>query len=163
MADKETEAEWARMRRVEQERKKAAEAVRKEQEKQGKVNLAFLPVSTKTKGWSSNPSVILADAEKMANRSLILALSGILLIIIGDMGGVVSSTFNLGMAGVILAIPGGLGYLCVAAGMLIATVVAGYGIYAKIKKGQKLESAFWTVLWTFAAVVIYISLKKMIL
>lgn len=94
MADKETEAEWARMRRVELERKKAAEAVRKEQEKQGKVNLAFLPVSTKTKGWSKNPNVVMADAARMADKSLVFALGGILLIMIGDMGNIVSNTFN---------------------------------------------------------------------
>lgn len=63
----------------------------------------------------------------------------------------------------IFGIPEGLGNLCVGIGVLIAVIVIGYGIYAKIKNGQKFESAFETALWTLVAVAIYIALKKMIL
>ncbi len=164
MADKETEAEWARMRQVEAERQKAAKAVREEDAKQGKVNLAFLaPTGTKTKGWSSNPDVVLADAEKMANRSLILALCGILLIVIGDMGNMVSQAFELGLAGLVLAIPGTVGALCAGVATLIAVIVMGYELYAKLKRGRSIDHAFFTALGAVLALVIYICLKKMIL
>ena len=164
MADKETEAEWARMRKVEAEREKAKKAVQLEQEKQGKVNLAYLdPAATKTKGWSSNPNVILANAGRMADRSLILMLGGVVLAIFGALGGIVTEVFKLGLAGIVLAIPGAVGGLCMGVAGLMAAVVIGCEVYFKIKKGRRISAAFSTALGTIAVGVLYIFLKKMIL
>ena len=78
-ADAETEKEWAKSKRIDEERMKAARAL--SDEKPDKVNLAFLgPNMTKVKGWSSNPNVILASIERMGNRSMALALGGIVFV-----------------------------------------------------------------------------------
>lgn len=164
MADKETEAEWAQMRKVETERQKARKAVQLEQEKHGKVNLAYLdPAATKIKGWSSNPNVILANASRMADKSFILMLGGVLLSILGTAGNMVASVFNLGLAGVVLAIPGAVGGLCMGAAGLMAAAVIGCEIYFKAKNGRSFSVAFPTSLGTIVVGVLYICLKTMIL
>lgn len=70
MADSDTE-KWAlKSKQIEAERMKAAEDLANQ--KPDKSNLAFLgPKATKVKGWSKDPDVISADAERMGNRALI--------------------------------------------------------------------------------------------
>lgn len=154
MADEETEAEWAKSRRIEAEKMKAARALANE--KPNKTNLAFLdPKVTKVKGWSNDPDVILADGEKMGNRALIFAIGGLILSFIGTMGGIVSSTFNLGLAGIILALPSALGLVCLGVAMLMAISAISCEVYLKTKKGRKFSVAFWSSLGTIALIIIY--------
>lgn len=76
---------------------KAAKAL--SEEKPDRTNLVSLdPKTTKVRGWSNDPDVILATAERMGNRSIIFALAGLVLNVIGLAGGMVSFTNKLGLA-----------------------------------------------------------------
>ena len=161
MADTQTKEEWAKSKRIEAERMKAARALA--EEKPDKSGLAFLePKSTKVKGWSNDSNVVLADGEKMGNRALIFAIAGMVLYFISSMGSVVSSTFNLGMAGVILEIPGLIGLVCVAIAILMAIAGISCEVYLKLKKGRKLSLAFWSSFITILLIVIYCVVRWLI-
>lgn len=160
MADKETEKEWEKSKRIDAERIKAARAL--SNEKQDKTNLAFLdPNMTKVKGWSSDPNVILASIERMGNRSMALALGGVVLSVIGYVGGMVTSSFRLGMAGVIIsALPSGAGMILVGLAILMSLIVIGTEITYKIKSGRKFSSSFWTAVGTLVIVALYILISS---
>ena len=161
MADEQTEAEWAKSKRIEAERMKAARAMA--DEKIDKTNLAFLdPKSTKVKGWSNDPDVVLADGEKMGNRALIFAISGLVLSSIGAIGGIVSSTFNLGLAGAVLAIPSGISLVCIWAAVLMALVAIACEIYLKVKKARKFSVAFWSSICTIVLIIIYYAIRWLV-
>ncbi len=161
MADKETEAEWAKSRRIEAERMKAARALA--EEKPDKANIAFLdPKATKVKGWSNDPDVVLADGEKVGNRALIFAVCGIVLAVIGAMGSIVSSTFNLGMAGVMLMIPSYVGFAGMVLAVLMALVAVGCEIYLKVKRGRKFSVAFWSAVSVIVLIGIYFVVRGLI-
>ena len=127
MADKETEAKWEKSKRIEAERMKAARAAA--EDKPDKSNLAYLdPKTTKAKGWSGDFDVIMASAERIGNRSLIFAIGGVVLVIIGIAGGIVGATYHLDMAGALIsALPSGIGYLLMGIGVLMAMVTIGSG------------------------------------
>ena len=162
MADKETELEWEKSKRIEAERMKAAKAIA--EEKSEKTNLAFLdPKVTKVKGWSTDPDVILSSSERMGNRAIILALGGVVLDFVGSVGAVVSSTFNLGLGGVILDIPSAVGLFCIGLAILMAIVAIGCEIYLKIKRGRKFSVAFGTSLWAIGIVILYMVIRWMIM
>ena len=160
MADKETEKEWEKSKRIDAERMKAARAL--SNEKQDKSNLAFLdPNMTKAKGWSSDPNVILASIERMGNRAMALAIGGIVLSIIGYAGGMVTTSSKLGVAGVIIsALPSGAGMILAGLAILMSLIVIGTEIAYKIKGGQKLSSSFWTAVGTLVIVALYILISS---
>lgn len=160
MADKETEKEWEKSKRIDAERMKAARALLNE--KPDKVNLAFLdPNVTKVKGWSNDPNVIFASIERMGNRSMALAIGGIVLPVIGYVGGMVTSSFKLGMAGVIIsALPSGAGMILVGLAILMSLIVIGTEIAYKIKNGRKFSSSFWTAVGTLVIVALYILISS---
>ena len=86
MVDKATEAEWEKSKRIEAERMKAVRAL--ETEKSDSANVAYLdPQTTKVKGWSSDKNVILASIERLGNRSVVLAVAGVALGVVGYGGG----------------------------------------------------------------------------
>ncbi|MBR3228787.1 hypothetical protein IKF67_00940 [Candidatus Saccharibacteria bacterium] len=155
MADAETEAEWAKSKRIEAEKAKAAKALA--ESKPDKSNLAFLDApDTKVKGWSSDSNVILAHAEKMGNRSIILAVCGVVLSIIGYVGGIVSATANLGLASIIISgIPSGIGFICMGLAVLMAIITIAGEITNKVRKGRKFSSTFWSALSAIIVVVLY--------
>ena len=161
MADKETEAEWAKSKRIEAERMKAAQALN---EKVSQENVAYLdPQSTKVKGWSSDANVIMASAERMGNKAVILAFTGVVLGIIGYAGGMVTTTFNLGMAGVIIsALPSGAGFMCLGVAVLMAIITIGNEIVQKVKYKRKFSAALWSAAGALATVVIYIVVRWVI-
>lgn len=161
MADRETELEWEKSKRIEAEKMKAVKALM--EEKPDKTNLAFLdPKSTKVKGWSNDENVILANGERMGNRAIIFALAGVVLDFIGDMGMIVSSTFNLGLAGTMLAIPSAVGLFCIGVAILLALVSVGCEIYFKYRKGRRFSGAFWSALGAIGIVILYEFLKWLI-
>ena len=161
MADKETEAEWEKSKRIEAERMKAARAAA--EEKPDRSSLAFLdPKATKVKGWSNDPDVILADGEKMGNRALIFAVAGVILLFISSMGSIVSSTFDLGMAGVILEIPGWVGLVCIALAVLMALAGISCEVYLKVRKKRKLSSAFWSSFGAIGFIIVYFVVRWLI-
>ena len=160
MANQETE-DWAqKSRRIEAERMKAAKAL--EKEGSDKANLAFLnPKETKVKGWSNDSNVILASAERMGNRALVLAICGVVLGILGLVGGTVSTANNLGMGGVLISgLPSGIGFLCIGLAVLMAVVAIGSEIYRKLKQKQKIGTTFWTALGAIIVVILYFVVQR---
>ncbi|MBR0372891.1 hypothetical protein IJH72_03080 [Candidatus Saccharibacteria bacterium] len=155
MVDRETE-KWAeKSKRIEAERMKAARALA--EGKPDKSNLAYLdPKTTKVKGWTTDPDVILASIERLGNRAVVLAVSGIVLSIIGQAGGVISETFNLGLGSMIISgIPGGVGLFCMGLAVIMAIVVMGGEIFYKVKQGRKFSSAFLTAGVSIFLIVLY--------
>lgn len=155
MADAETEAEWEKSKRIEAERMKAAKALA--EEKPDKSNVAFLdPKETKTKGWSNDTNVILVSAERMGNRAIILAICGVVLMIIGFAGGMVTETSKLGMAGMLISsLPSGVGLLCMGLAVLMAIIAIGSEIYRKVKMGRNFSATFWSAIGAIGIVVLY--------
>lgn len=161
MADADTEAEWAKSKQIEAERKKAEKALA--EEKPSKVNLAFLePKATKVRGWSNDPDVILSNGERMGNRAIILAFCGVVLNLIGSAGEVVSNTFKLGLGGMILGIPNIVGLFCIGLAVLMAIVAIGCEIYLKVKQGRRFSTAFWSSIWAIVIVILYIVIKLLV-
>ena len=163
MADSETE-DWAnKSRQIEAERMKAAKAL--EEEKPDKSGLAFLdPKATKVKGWSNDPDVIIANAERMGNRALIFAVCGAVLDIIGMVGSMVTSANDLGMGGLIISgLPSGIGMLGIGLAFLLAVITVGVEVFYKLKKGRKVTSATWSAGAAIAVCVGYILLKLFVL
>ena len=164
MADLETQAEWAKSRAIEAERLKAAEAVKKEEEKFGRVNLAYAdPKVTKVKGYSRDLDVVLASSERMGNRSIILVVGGVVLAVIGDVGGVVSSTFNLGLAGLILDIPGAVGWLLMGIGGLMAMATIVCEVYFRFKNGRKMSVAVWSAIPAVGVILVYVLVRGLVM
>ena len=155
MADKETE-EWAKKTRaIEAERAKAAREVEKEQS--SKVNVSYLdPRLTKVKGFSRDPNVIRANTERMADRSVIFAIGGVVLNIIGRVGAMVATTSRLGAAGAMIAgLPEAIGMFGMGLAVLMALISGGSEVVFKLKYGRKLGAAFWSAVGAIATVAIY--------
>lgn len=163
MADTDME-KWAlKSKQIEAERMKAAEDL--VNQKPDKSNLAFLdPKATKVKGWSKDPDVIRADAERMGNRALIFAIAGVVLSFIGYVGGMVASSFKLGLGGAIVSgLPSGIGYICLAIAVLLGLIVMGQELYSRIKRGVKLTSVFWTGFSAALVVVVYLAIQTLLM
>lgn len=137
MADAETEAEWAKLRRVEEEKQKAARAI--ENEKNDKTNLVYLdPKSTKAKGFSRDRDVVMRAVEKFTNYSIIFVVFGVVLSIIGRVGGMVSDANHLGMGAMVISgLPGMLGMVCLAAAVISAIIGIISSFWTKTKYGAK--------------------------
>lgn len=163
MADEDS-IKWAeKSKQIEAEKMKAARAL--VSEKQDKTNLAFLdPKTTKVKGWSNDFDVVMASAERIGNRSLLFAVGGIVLDIIGMVGGMVTSAFQLGVAGAIIAgLPSGIGYFCIGIGVLMAMVTVGCEIVFKVKKGKKFTSVIWSAVATIGVITVYLIARWLII
>ena len=154
MADKETEIEWAKSKRIEAEKEKARQAMNGA--KPDALSLAYLgPDRGKVKGWSSDSRLIMAKAEKLSAWSVILALAGIVLMIIADLGGIVSTANKLGLAGLILDIPGWVGEICLILAVFFGVIGVTVAIYYKLKSKQEMGAAGWSGVIGVLMVVIY--------
>ena len=133
MADAETEAEWAKLRRIAKEKEKAAKALEKTES--DKTVLAHLdPKSAKTTGFSRNRETVIRAVEKFANASIIFVIAGVALSFIGRAGGIVSNVNNLGMGGAIISgLPLTLGLACLVVAVVAAVTGIISSIYTKIK------------------------------
>ena len=133
MADAETEAEWAKLRRIAKEKEKAAKALEKTES--DKTALAHLdPKPAKTTGFSRNQETVIRAVEKFANASIIFVIAGVALSFIGRAGGIVSNVNNLGMGGAIISgLPLTLGLACLAVAVVAAVIGIISSIYTKIK------------------------------
>ena len=137
MADAETEAEWAKLRRIAKEKEKAAKAL--EEAKPDKTALVYLdPKSTKVKGFSRDRDVQLRTVEKFANVSIIFVIAGVVLGFISRAGGVVSEVGRLGAGGAVIAgLPQALSMICLAISVIAAITGIISSIWAKTKYGIK--------------------------
>ena len=80
MADRETELEWEKSKRIEAERTKAVKAL-EEGDKELRVNSAFLdPENTKIKGYSRDESRIIRSIEKVSGLSIGFVILGIVMV-----------------------------------------------------------------------------------
>ena len=100
MADKETEQEWARLRRIEAEKDKARKAIEEEDKKQWKVNAAFLDSMSgaKVRGFSRGSEALRQSSERLANWSTTLGVCGIIV----DFLSRIVDVRGLGMAGAMM-------------------------------------------------------------
>ncbi|RYC75078.1 hypothetical protein [Candidatus Nanosyncoccus alces] len=163
MVDKATEAEWEKSKRIEAERMKAVRAL--ETEKSDSANVAYLdPQTTKVKGWSSDKNVILASIERLGNRSVVLAVAGVALGVVGYGGGMVTSSFQLGMAGVMISgLPSGAGFICLGLAVLMAVITIGSEIWRKVKHKQRVGAAFGSAIGAIVIVVVYVLIRWLII
>lgn len=155
MADKETELEWEKSKRIEAERMKAVKDL--EEQKPDKISLAYLdPKMTKVKGWSKDPDVMLASIERMSNWAVVLVVGGAVLSVIGMFGGIVAETSNLGLGGVLVSgLPSGVGMLLMGIGAIMSLVVIGFQLYARFRLGRKLDTSFWTAIGALAFNILF--------
>lgn len=162
MADKETEAEWARMRRVEAEREKARRAL--EGNKPDAEGLACIGAQKgKVRGWSADRDLLLKKTEKLGAWSVILAPAGVVMGMIADAGSIVGAVGGLGMASAIISgIPGVISETCLAVTVLLALIVMPVELYCKIKDRHKFGAGWWSVVVALAIVAVYVLVKQMI-
>ena len=101
-----------------------------------------------------------ADSERMGNRALILALSGVFLGIIGYFG----SKANTGFGDIIISgLPSGLSSICLGIATILGMVVTGMELYWRIHQKKKLTLSFWTGLSAVLIVVIFFIVKTFLL
>ena len=135
-----------------------------DENKADRANLGFLDANpTKVKGWSNDPNVILASAERMGNRAIALAVVGVVFSIIGFAGSMVASSFKLGAAGAMIAsLPSVVGGVCMGTGVLMGLIAVGSELYNKRKFGRKPTATFWSGLSALAVIIVY-SLAQMLI
>ena len=163
MADKETEAEWARMRRVEAEREKARRAL--EGEGPNAEGLAQIgPQKGKVRGWSTDRNLLLRKTEKIGVWSIILVLAGVVMGVIADAGSIVGAVGTLGMATMIIAgIPGGISSLCFGLTTVFAVVVVPVELYYKVKDKRQFGTGWWSVITAVLVMAVYFLIKQAIM
>ena len=162
MADAETEKKWAESKRIEAERMKAARAI--VNEKTDKSNLAFLDPTTTSKRYTSDDNSILKSAEKIGNRSIVLAICGVVLSIIGSVGGMVSVTNRLGAAGALISdLPSIVGLFGRGIAIIMALVTIGSEVYFKIKKGRSFSAGMRSAVGAIAVVVVYFLIRLLLI
>lgn len=155
MADSETEAEWAKSKRIEEERKKAAQALL--EEKPSKANLAYLdPKQQKRGGFSKDPDATLDSAEKFSEKSMMLVMLGVPLCVIGMLGSVVSQGSSSGtgiaiMSGILMGV-GGIG-VAIAVFLAIVSLVVVL-IWGRRSK-RKISNALWPAITTIVVSIIF--------
>lgn len=162
MADAETEAEWEKSRRIDEERMKAARAIN---EAKTDVNgLAILgPQQDKPRGWSSDSKLVIEKAEKLGMWAAILAPLGVVLMIIADMGNVVTGARGLGMFGAMFGIFSGLGLICLAAAVFFGLIGFVTAVYYRVKLGKKLGVAGWSGTGAILIVAVYWLIRSLLL
>ena len=163
MADAETEAEWEKSRRIDEERMKAARAIN--EAKPDAESLSHLdPSIGKPRGWTTDRAVVMASAEKLASWAGILAPAGVVLGIIGDVGAIVGSVGKLGMATALLSgIPGGLGVICLWLAIFFGMIGSITAIYYHVKQGRKLGFVGWSSMVSVVLAITYMFVRNWLL
>ena len=134
MADQETEARWAKLRRIEEEKAKAARDL--EERGENKANLAYLPV-IKPRGFSRDPNIIMQSAERMANISITFCLLGIIFGIFNNIFLVImqSNPSSAQVGAAIMAVIGAVNMLGI--GIAIVTGIVTLGCTAVFARRTK--------------------------
>ena len=133
MADAETEAEWAKLRRIAEEKKKAAKAL--ENTKQDKVALSYL------KGFSRDRESVMMSVEKFANAGIVFVIAGAILKLI-----------SRAMTGTIAGVVDGVGMIGLVVGVIAAVTGIISSLYAKIKFKTKMN---YTIVVSVIALVVF--------
>ena len=153
MADKETELEWEKSKRIEAERMKAVRAL-EEGDKDARINSAFLnPENRKIHGYSRDTGQLLRSAEKAAGISIGLALVVIIL---------KSTTHILPVAGdiaaplgVLVDIISKIGFVMICIAPVMAMISLWFCYKYKNIKDFKNKNTIATAIATLAIVCVY--------
>lgn len=153
MADRETELEWEKSKRIEAERMKAVRAL-EEENKDIKVNSAFLdPENRKIHGYSRDMGQLLRSAEKAADISIGLVIVGILL----------KSTTHIlpklgsGAAplGILVDIISAVGFVMICVAPIMAIISLWFNYKYKDIKDYKNKNTIMTAIAALIIVVVY--------
>ena len=157
-----TEAEWKKSKRIDEERMKAARALN---EAKPDINgvAALGPQQDKPRGWSSDSRLITEKAEKLGMWAAVLAPAGVVLMIISDVGSVVTEVGKLGLFGVLFSILGGLGLICFAVVIFFGLIGFVTAVYYRGKLGKKLGVAGWSGMGAIMIVVVYFLIRSLLL
>lgn len=161
MADKETEAEWEKSKRIEAEKMKAARSLAYHEE--DKVNQAFLEPA-KVRGFSRDPNVVARSAERLANVSIVSTLLGILFGIFLQLVSIEIEAFKLGLAGGGIAMVFGV-INTVGIGMGVSTgaiVLVCGGVTMLKRTARKLKPAIITAAISLTLIIIYYIVQYLI-
>lgn len=161
MADQETEARWAKLRRIEEEKAKAARDL--EERDENKANLAYLPV-IKPRGFSRDPNVIMQSAERMANISITFCLLGVIFGIFNWIFSVIATTNNLGASGgaVIAMVFNAINILGIGVAIITGIVTLGCtAVFARRTK-RKVKPIIITASTSLILIVIYYLVQNLI-
>lgn len=134
MADKETEQEWAKLRRIEAEKEKARKAIEEEDKKQGKVNAAFLDSMSgaKVRGFSRGSEALRQSSERLANWSTTLGVCGIIV----DFLSRIVDVRGLGMAGaMMIGAINAIGFGMIGIAAFLAVFNIGAMLFSHKKRG----------------------------
>lgn len=162
MADQETEARWAKLRRIEEEKAKAARDL--EERDENKANLAYLPV-IKPRGFSRDPNVIMQSAERMANISITFCLLGIIFGIFNNIFLVIMqsnpSSAQVGAA-IMAAVIGAVNMLGIGIAIVTGIVTLGCtAVFARRTK-RKVKPIIITASTSLILIVIYYLVQNLI-
>lgn len=159
MADEATEAEWAKSKKIEEEKLKAVRALN-EAEPDAK-NIAYLdPEQVKVKGWSKDRQLILVKAEKLGTWATILALTGVALGVIAVVGSLVGVANRLGMASIFISgIPATISYLCFGLAVFFGIIATVSALYYRLKDGKKLGVPGWSGIGALLISAVYMLIK----
>lgn len=140
MADQETEAEWAKSKRIEAERMKAAKALA--ETKADNSNLAYLdPRTTKIKGFSRGREAILLSVERLGNFSAVMVVGGVIikLVMLSVIGLMLNSAGQY-----MRAIIDDIGMGAILVGMFVAVFVLLAAAWFYYKYRFRPRSPIWT-------------------
>lgn len=159
--DEETKAEWEKSKRIDEERMKAARNLAHHEE--SKANQAFL-TPQKAHGFTHNPNVIMKNAERMANVSIVFALLGILFGFFLQLVSIEAEAFKLGLAGggiaMVFGVIHGIG---IGVGALTGIVALVCAVFFAYRNGYKVKSTIITASISLAIIVLYYILLGVLL
>lgn len=162
MVDSEIEKEWAKSKRIEEERMKAFHDT--EAQKGHPENKAFLtPVKPSKWRFYSDPDVTIRTAEKLTNAGVIMSVTGVVLMIIGIVGEVTSFANKLGAGAAIIAgLPTGLGLGLIGVAMFITVPSLVVAIIVGAKNKRNVKGVIWSAAFSIVLVVVFFVLKNVL-
>lgn len=161
MADQETEARWAKLRRIEEEKAKAARDLVERGE--NKANLAYMPI-TKPRGFSRDPNVIMQSAERMANISIVFCSLGVIFGIFNWIFSVIATMNNLGASGgaVIAMVFNAINILGIGVAIITGVVALGCTVVFARRTKRKVKPIIITASASLILIVIYYLVQNLI-
>ena len=127
------------------------------------LHLSYLPPQ-KPKGFSKDPEVIMASAERLANVSIIFAILGVVFGIFSSFASIETSAFNLGLAGAgLVMVIGTVNTIGIGVAILTGLVSLVSSIIFASKTKRKVKPIIITASVSLAIVVIYYIAQRLIM
>lgn len=159
----ETEAEWARSKRIEEARMQAERAIHEAKPDANALSNIDPRYVDKPKGWSTDSRLVNEKAEKLGMWAAVLAPVGVVSMIISDFGSVVSQTGGLGMFGMMFSIFSAVGSLCLIGAVFFGLISFVTAVYYRVKLGRKLDIAGWSGGAAIAIALVYWLIRSLLL